>query len=99
MAVSSRENTGIDKAWEQMTAYENALVQSGEFLIKRSEQLRKWMWNNIKDRILEHFLSDHEIQKSIEGYEQCVVRGLVTPFVAADAILALFTKERPEKHI
>ncbi|CAF5175828.1 unnamed protein product, partial [Rotaria magnacalcarata] len=83
LAVSSRKSTGIDKAYEQMFAFEKAMVDSDEFMKIRSNQLQKWMWNNVKDRILDQFLADEEIQRLIQSYEQRVVRGLITPFVAA----------------
>jgi LAO/AO transport system kinase len=70
------------------------MIDSGELLTKRAQQLRKWMWNNIKDRMLDQFLSDTEIQTAIQSYEQRVIRGLITPFVAADAILTLFSKQK-----
>ncbi|CAF3397976.1 unnamed protein product [Rotaria sp. Silwood1] len=92
ISVSSRTNTGIDKSWEQMLQFETAMIKSGEFMTKRSQQLRKWMWNNVKDRILEQFLDDEDIKKAIQTYEERVTRGLITPFVAADAILTLFAK-------
>ncbi|CAF0776506.1 unnamed protein product [Rotaria sordida] len=97
ISVSARTNTGIDKSWEQMFEFENAMIKSGEFMTKRSNQLQKWMWNNVKDRILEQFLADDDIQKAIQSYEQRVIRGLITPFVAADAILALFAKVKTDK--
>jgi LAO/AO transport system kinase len=74
------------------------MIDSGEFVTKRSQQLRKWMWNNVKDRLLDQFLADDDIQTAIRNYEQRVIRGLVTPFVAADAILALFSKVKPDKN-
>ncbi|CAF4045109.1 unnamed protein product, partial [Adineta steineri] len=92
ISVSARKNEGIDKAWSQMFAFENTMIDSGEFMNKRSQQLRKWMWNNVKDRMLDQFLADNDIQKAIQTYEDRVIRGLVTPFVAADAILNLFSK-------
>ncbi len=92
ISVSARTNTGIDKTWSQMFAFENAMIDSGEFFTKRSQQLRKWMWNNVKDRMLDQFLADDDIQTAIRSYEQRVIQGLITPFVAADAILALFSK-------
>lgn len=94
ITVSSRKSENIDKAWSQMFAFENAMIDSGELLVKRSQQLRKWMWNNIKDRVLDQFLADQQIQTSITNYEERVMQGLITPFVAADAILALFSKQK-----
>ncbi|CAF1299919.1 unnamed protein product [Adineta ricciae] len=97
LSVSARTNEGIDKAWSQMFAFENAMKDSGEFMDKRANQLRKWMWNNVKDRMLDQFLADEEIQSAIHSYEQRVVRGLITPFLAADAILSLFSKTKPNQ--
>lgn len=79
-----------------MFAFENAMINSGEFMTKRCQQLRKWMWNNVKDRMLDHFLSDEDIQKAIKTYEERVITGVITPFVAADAILALFRKAKKD---
>ena len=78
-----------------MFAFENAMKDSGEFMDKRANQLRKWMWNNVKDRMLDQFLADEEIQSAIHSYEQRVIRGLITPFLAADALVSLFSKTKP----
>lgn len=96
LSVSARTNTDIDKAWAQMFAFQTAMSDSGELLTKRAQQLRKWMWNNVRDRLLDQFLTDGNIQKAIEYYEERVTRGLITPFVAADAILDLFAKGRTD---
>lgn len=80
-----------------MSAFQTAMINSNEFMSKRSQQLRKWMWNNVKDRMLDQFLSNDDIQTAIQSYEERVTRGLITPFVAADAILALFSKVKPHK--
>lgn len=98
MSVSARTNNSIDKAWSQMSDFQTAMTKSDELLTKRSQQLRKWMWNNVKDRMLDQFLADDEIQAAIRSYEERVTRGLITPFVAADAILALFSKVKPVKN-
>ena len=92
--MSARTNTGIDEAWSQMFAFQNTMLDSGELMSKRSQQLRKWMWNNVRDRVLDQFLADEDIQAAIRSYEHRVTRGLITPFVAADAILALFSKSK-----
>ena len=73
------------------------MTDSGELMTKRSQQLRQWMWNNVKDRLLDQFLADTNIQKAIRSYEQRVIRRVVTPFVAADAILALFSKGKSDR--
>jgi LAO/AO transport system kinase len=99
MSVSARTNNGIDKAWSHMFAFQTAMIDSGELMSKRSQQLRKWMWNNVKDRMLDQFLTDDDIQTAIRTYEQLVTRGLVTPFLAADAILALFSKAKIDKNL
>ena len=91
-------NNDIDKAWAQMVAFETAMIDSGEFQSKRSQQLRKWMWNNVRDRMLDQFLADEEVQAAIRTYEERVIRGLVTPFVAADAILKLFSRVKTDKN-
>ena len=72
------------------------MLDSGELMSKRSQQLRKWMWNNVRDRVLDQFLADEDIQAAIQSYEHRVTRGLITPFVAADAILALFSKNKKD---
>jgi len=99
ISVSARANNNIDKAWSQMFAFRTSMIDSGEFMTKRSQQLRKWMWNNVKDRMLDQFLADNEVQTAIRTYEERVIRGLITPFVAADAIIALFSKVKIDKNL
>ncbi|CAF0837066.1 unnamed protein product [Didymodactylos carnosus] len=94
ISVSSRTNIGIDKAWINMLNYQNKMLESNQFFLKRKHQLKKWMWSNIRNYMLDYFLNDNDIQTHIKHYENDVENGRMTPGLAADEVLKLFIEQR-----
>ncbi len=53
MMVSSLNGEGLKEVWEQLQAFRQVMLQSGEFEKRRAEQRKKWMWSYIQHRLLE----------------------------------------------
>ena len=88
--ISSLTKEGIPELWEKMLEYETVMTESGEFEEKRRRQHTVWMWSHIKDRIMEEFLNNPNVQPQVKQLEAQVKRRTVTPGRAADLLIKNF---------
>lgn len=100
--MSARTGDGIEKAWEKMQQFYNIMLDNGELEQRRCKQHVIWMWNHIKEQIMGRFKSNPDVQEQLHYYEKLVADGVVTPGMAADVLLKIFTHsslpEMPANH-
>ena len=89
--MSAHTGDGIEKAWETMQNFHNIMLEKGDLEQRRREQHVIWMWNHIKDQIMGRFKSNPDVQGELYYYEKLVADGVVTPGMAADVLLKIFT--------
>ena len=89
--ISAHTGDGIKKAWEDMQQFYNIMLQNGELEKRRCSQHVIWMWNHIKEQIMGRFKSNPDVQEELHYYEKLVADGIVTPGMAADVLLKIFT--------
>lgn len=94
MRVSSKTGFGIKELWDKMCKYREMVGKSGELRTKRSRQMRVWMWNHIRERIMEVFWQQPDVMEKLPKLENLVMKGLITPGLAADILLDCF-KQKP----
>ena len=83
---------GIPELWEQMKKYRNEMNASGDLERIREQQHKVWMWNHIRDNILQLFRDNPSVKSQIERLEQQVSKGAITSGYAADKLLHEFSK-------
>lgn len=93
LRMSSVTREGIPEVWEMMGEFNKVMTESNEILHKREKQLKIWMWNYIKDHIMDLFKEHKNIKNKIPEMEEQVVQGLITPGLAADLLLHDFIKK------
>ncbi|XP_039251840.2 methylmalonic aciduria type A protein, mitochondrial-like [Styela clava] len=92
--VSSITEEGISELWSVMQIFHEEMIKSGTFESLRRNQRAIWMWNHIKDNILEDFASDYDVSKALPSLEEQVKNCKMTPGLAADLLLnCLFKKD------
>lgn len=91
LRISSRTGDGIEKAWETMQQYYTIMVANSELEQRRCKQHVVWMWNHIREQIMTRFKSNPEVQREIHNFEKLVADGEVTPGMAADELLKIFS--------
>jgi len=92
-AVSSLHDEGFDKVWWKMQSYKDIMISNNNFFINRKKQYQSWMWNYIEDNIMLDFRSNPNIKKNIVHFENLVNHELMTPSVAAQKLLKIFSNE------
>ncbi|XP_078262309.1 methylmalonic aciduria type A protein, mitochondrial [Rhinoraja longicauda] len=93
MRVSSKYGEGFTNLWEKMSEFHTILVATGELQIKRQRQQKVWMWNMIQQNITEYLCNHPAVRNQIPSLEEKVVRGDITPGLAADILLRIFSEK------
>jgi LAO/AO transport system kinase len=89
VAVSSALNReGVDEVWQLIEEHEYALSASGELARMRAEQAKAWLWNEIRDGLVERLKSDDNVQRLLPTVEPAVAEGRLSPTTAAQRLLA-----------
>lgn len=92
LAVSAREGSGLQELWQEIEDFITQTKSSGYFEARRREQARQWMYQSIRDQLLEHFQHDPHIRKSLSTLETKVLKGELSSFQAAQILLDRYRK-------
>lgn len=63
LTCSALHNNGIDEVWQQVESFRSKLTASGEFLSRRQQQQRQWMWSLIEQQVLTDIHQHPEVEK------------------------------------
>jgi LAO/AO transport system kinase len=86
MTISAMKGDGIVQSWEAMRNMHDALSNSGQLKMLRSEQARGWFWNEIRSVLTEEIMTNDELAKAARKLESAVVAGETLPYSAARAL-------------
>jgi LAO/AO transport system kinase len=92
MKISSLEGRGIAEAWSAMEKLFAALKVDGRLSRLRSEQAKRWFWNEVHAALLDAVESDPKTAKLARELEATVEQGVVLPASAARQFLRAFHK-------
>ncbi|XP_050829978.1 methylmalonic aciduria type A protein, mitochondrial isoform X1 [Serinus canaria] len=90
MRISAKTGEGISEMWDKMAEFRELMLSSGELLAKRRKQQKVWMWNLIQENMLLHFRTHLAVKDKIPLLEEKVLRGVLSPGLAADLLLKAF---------
>ena len=88
IALSALRREGIAAFWAEVEAYRAALGPTGELEARRRQQATSWMWALIDAGLWRSFQGHPGVQAQLPELTRAVERGEVTPFAAAQALLA-----------
>lgn len=74
-----------------MEQFYNMMLENGELEQRRCKQHVIWMWNHIKEQIMGRFKTNPDVKQEILHFEKLVADGDVTPGMAADELLKIFS--------
>ena len=89
-SCSARDNVGISDAWNIVLQHNEMLRTTGQFVTRRAEQARDWMWSEVNDNLVSALQSDPDVRKQIPALEAAASEGRVPPTVAARQLLDIF---------
>ncbi|NVI88855.1 methylmalonyl Co-A mutase-associated GTPase MeaB [Actinomadura sp. BRA 177] len=93
LTCSAREGTGLDEVWGKIVEHQERLRDSGELETRRRRQQVGWTWAMVHDRLLGELHAHPDVRKLVPALEREVADGTLTPALAADRILAAFTRD------
>ena len=93
LTCSAREGTGLDEVWGRLVEHQERLRESGELEARRRRQQVGWTWAMVHDRLLSGLHAHPDVRKLAPRLEREVADGSLTPALAADRILAAFTRD------
>lgn len=82
--------TGLEKAWTTMEKYHKIMIDAKELERVRRGQYKVWMWNHIRDNIMDRFKSHPKVKKNVKIVEGQVMNEIITPGMAADRLMEIF---------
>lgn len=89
---------GIAEIWDGVCGYRSALEQAGEFQRQRAEQARSWLWQELREGLLQAFQRHAGIRAALPDVEAAVVAGETPAPLAARELLARFLTQGEQAH-
>ncbi|GAA1863158.1 methylmalonyl Co-A mutase-associated GTPase MeaB [Actinomadura bangladeshensis] len=93
LTCSAREGTGLEEVWGEIVGHQDRLRDSGELEARRRRQQVGWTWAMVHDRLLTELHAHPAVRNLAPELEREVADGTLTPALAADRILAAFSRD------
>lgn len=90
LMVSALKGEGLDALWQKIEEFRALTQRLGLLDRKRNQQLRRWMWSMVEDRVLTALHAHPEVQRRAPALEADVLAGKLTPTLGARALLEAF---------
>jgi LAO/AO transport system kinase len=95
VVTSAVENDGISDVWQLIVDHERSLRESGELARLRAQQAVRWMWAEVRARVLADFTASPQVSALVDELERDVAAAKVSPSEAADRLFAAFHRSSP----
>ncbi|MFP5021776.1 methylmalonyl Co-A mutase-associated GTPase MeaB [Pseudonocardia phyllosphaerae] len=87
LSCSAHTGMGLDKVWDKVTEHRAALEKAGELASRRADQQVEWMWQMVRDRLMDRVVRDPQLAGKLPELTADVRSGGLTPTLAAQTIL------------
>ncbi|MEU1898160.1 methylmalonyl Co-A mutase-associated GTPase MeaB [Nocardiopsis dassonvillei] len=94
LTCSGLTGDGLDEVWDAVTRHRAVLESDGALAERRSRQGVSWMWDQVRDQLMDAFLRDPRVASLLPGTEERVRSGETTATLAARTLLDSFTRDR-----
>ena len=88
LTVSAFEPGDVEELWRHVEAFRTVTEPTSE--ARRRAQAKSWLWREIDDGLRQSFRGDAGVQRVIDRIERQVAAGGLTPYGAAQQLLAAF---------
>jgi LAO/AO transport system kinase len=90
--VSALTGAGMEALWESVDAQASAQQRDGSRDRRRQEQSVSWMWEAIRNGLVNSFGNDARLREPLREITSQVASGQLPPSAAARSLLALFSE-------
>lgn len=92
LTCSALSKRGIADIWQLITDYQYFTLNNNFFNEHRKAQSKYWLTESIESNLTKRFFEDPSVSSAFQGIEHDVLAGKLSPFLAAERLLALFFK-------
>jgi LAO/AO transport system kinase len=92
LACSAVEGSGIGALWEALRQYQTHTHTNGFFQENRKKQAAYWLEEALETGLKQMFRQHPAVRQTLANLEPQVLNGQISPFAAAEAVLAAFIK-------
>ena len=89
---SALKAEGMGAVWDKVAVFRKATAKSGEFDIRRRDQAKAWLAQEVTDGLLERLKSDPDLAAQLAKLEAKVAARKLAPAAAARQVLSSFFK-------
>ena len=90
LTCSALQNEGIQELWECVASFVNHSKTNNFFDNNRKDQAQFWLHESIQEQLGQRFYHNPKIKSELQEMEKQVVAGSISPFTAANKLIALF---------
>lgn len=95
LTCSALEGTGLPELWAEILKRQDTLEASGELEHRRRSQQIRWMWEMARTALLDELHHHPAVVAAAAEAERQVLNDTLTPALAAERLLAAFTRRQP----
>jgi LAO/AO transport system kinase len=92
LTCSAEQNQGIETVWDTILDFKQAADASGFFKANRKKQAGYWLQEALQSGLQNAFFNHKGVQDTLAALEPDVLAGRMSPFAAAEQVLAVFLK-------
>jgi LAO/AO transport system kinase len=92
LTCSALQRTGIDQIWSTVMRHHQTLEGTGALIQRRAGQAEAWLWNELREGLIERFKAHAGVGKALAKAEADVKEGRQAPTAAARTLLDRFAE-------
>ena len=92
LTCSSYTGAGLDEVWDTVTKHRTELEESGTLAARRLDQQRDWLWNMVRDELMEALRTSPEVRATAERVEAQLADESLSALEGAQEILRTFAR-------
>ena len=92
LTCSSYTGAGLDEVWDAVTKHRAELEESGTLAARRLDQQRDWLWNMVRDELMETLRTSPEVRATAERVEAQLADESLSALEGAQEILRTFAR-------
>jgi LAO/AO transport system kinase len=90
---SAIDNTGIIEIWEMIGQFLKTIKDNGFLEVNRQNQNKYWLLQTVNELLKQHFFQTSAVKDHLETMLQQVAKDKISPFRAAEVLMASYKKE------
>jgi len=91
-AMSALDGGRTPEVWQAVQEYREQREAQGLIAQKRADQAINWMWNEIRNGLVERLKATPDVEARVADLEQAVRENRLSPTSAADELMEIFIK-------